>query len=397
MKRYLFTWECGDGIGHLARYQQLIELLLDRGDDVMFASKNLHSAKRVYGQLPVKLVQAPRHHRKPADMIKPNSYVDVLLNQGFNDLEAVKVRVRAWLQLLEQWQPAIVVADHSPTVLLALRIYRGASCVVGGNGFCIPPMGHPFPPFYAQILSTRESLMQKERELLQSVINPALRDLGGQALEQCQQLFSSHKHWLFGLPSLDHYSGGRAHSYLGTSPSMDGAPVSWPDVQGPRVFVYIKAHPTVPQFLKVLQALRWPVLIYTANWSDELKQAAQAPNIRLSAQPLDLQSVGGSCQLAVTNGGLNSVIELLYHGTPQLLIPHHIEQMMFSRAAENTGACMILAATQRDPQHFRIALEKLADPQGSYKLAAHKFASDHRKSEMTVQADDLLQLLDSSI
>ncbi len=63
MKRYLFTWECGAGLGHLARYKPLIELLLERGHEVTFACKSLQNAQRIYGQLSVNLIQAPIHQR----------------------------------------------------------------------------------------------------------------------------------------------------------------------------------------------------------------------------------------------------------------------------------------------------------------------------------------------
>ena len=182
MNRYLFTWECGAGLGHLTRYRQLIALLLERGYEVMFASKNLEAARTVYGEMPVKLVQAPIHQRQPAEMIKPNSYVDVLINQGFEEPD-LKSRVKAWSELFETWRPAVVIADHSPTVLLAQRFHKHTPCIVGGNGFSVPPVQRPFPPFDAQSPFSREELIQKEDNLLNTVVNPVLRDLGGEPLD----------------------------------------------------------------------------------------------------------------------------------------------------------------------------------------------------------------------
>ena len=76
----------------------------------MFASRNLEAARTVYGEMPVKLVQAPRHQRQPSDMFKPNSYVDVLINQGFEESD-LKSRVLAWSDLFETWRPAVVIAE----------------------------------------------------------------------------------------------------------------------------------------------------------------------------------------------------------------------------------------------------------------------------------------------
>ncbi len=112
-------------------------------------------------------------------MISPRSYVDVLINQGFEHSGDLKARVNAWLELLEHTQPSVVIADHSPTVLLAQRLYERAPCIVGGNGFYIPPVVHPFPLFDKRRGGSREGLIQREQDLLNSVINPVLQDLGG--------------------------------------------------------------------------------------------------------------------------------------------------------------------------------------------------------------------------
>jgi len=396
MKRYLFAWECGAGLGHLARYQGLIQLLLERGHEVMFASRNLECAQRVYGHLPVRLIQAPLHQRQPEDMVRPKSYLDVLINQGFDHSLGLKARVKAWRHLLEMWQPSAIVADHSPTLLLAQRLDERAACIVGGNGFCIPPMLHPFPPFDGQLAYCREDFIQREQDLLNRVVNPVLRDLGGRTMEHCQQLFSPHPHWLFGLPGLDHYPGRRAETYLGASPSMGGEPASWPDAPGPRVFVYLKPHRVVSQVLTTLRKLQWPTVIFAPDWPEELKQKAQGSNMWLSNKPFDLQSVGKSCQLAVSNGGVNGVTELLLQGIPQLLLPLHIEQLMFSRSAQATGACLVrLLVDSNDLQGLRNALEAVADSAGVLKKAALEFSENQVKST-TVQAGDLLRQLQSS-
>ncbi|MCZ6459270.1 MAG: hypothetical protein O6766_07905 [Gammaproteobacteria bacterium] len=394
MNRYLFTWECGAGLGHLARYRQLIALLLERGHEVMFASRNLEAARTVYGEMPVKLVQAPIHQRQPVDMFKPNSYVDVLINQGFEESD-FKSRVQAWSDLFETWRPAVVIADHSPTVLLAQRLHKHTPCIVAGNGFSVPPVQRPFPPFDAQSPVSREDLIQREDNLLNAVVNPVLRELGGEPLEQCQQLFSPHIQWVFGLPRLDHYQCERKQTYLGASPSMGGAAASWPDTPGPRVFLYVKNHPMTLHVLQTLKELRWSTLIYAPTWSEDLRRAAESPSLRLSAEPLDLQSVARGCDLSVSNGGMNSVVELLLQGVPQLLLPLHIEQLMFARAAQTTGAVLALPLKWQKPNRFLHALEAAADPAGALKKAAVEFSENHEADGLTVQVDELVAQLEA--
>lgn len=235
-------------------------------------------------------------------MISPNSYVDVLINQGFEQSWDLKARMEAWLELLEIAHPSVIIADHSPTLLLAQRLYGRAPCIVGGNGFCIPPIAHPFPAFDREPAHSREYLIQREQELLSAVINPVLRDLGGQTLERCQQLFSEHPLWLFGLPSLDHYPDKRTQTYLGTSPSIGGEPAAWPAAPGPKVFVYLKSNHVAYHALQILKRLQWPTLVYAPDLPDESKREAQGPSLWFSPKPLDLQSVAASCRLAVSSG-----------------------------------------------------------------------------------------------
>lgn len=115
MKRYLFSWECGAGFGHLAPYLKLIELLLERGHEVMFACRNLVRAEGLFGHLPVKLIQSPRHQLQPEDQIAPKSYLDVVINQGFADPLDLKARVKAWLQLLD------ICGSQRPSSLITVR------------------------------------------------------------------------------------------------------------------------------------------------------------------------------------------------------------------------------------------------------------------------------------
>ncbi|MCZ6709848.1 MAG: hypothetical protein O7B25_05760 [Gammaproteobacteria bacterium] len=395
MKRYLFSWECGAGLGHLAPYLKLIEVLLERGHEVMFACRNLVRAEGLYGHLPVKLIQSPRHQLQPEDQIAPKSYLDVLINQGFADPLDLKARVKAWLQLLDMWQPSTIVADHSPTLLLAHRLDPRAVCIVAGSGYCIPPLRHPFPPFVSQSAGFDETALQRERELLDLAINPVLEDLGGPAMANCQQLFSPQPHWLYGLSSLDHYPGRRSEAYLGSPPSMGGELASWPDAPGPKVFVYLKPHPVISVLLATLRDLRWPTLIYGLDWPETLRQEAQVPTIRLASNPVDLHSVGNGCQLAINNAGVNGVTQLLRAGVPQLLLPMHAEQQMFARSAQATGACLIQSLDSNGSDSWRDALKAAVDPAGAQKKAAAQFAQNQANTNPTIRVEDLLCQLES--
>ena len=89
------------------------------------------------------------------------------------------------------------------------------------------------------------------------------------------------------------------------------------------------------------------------------------------------------------------MVELLLQGVPQLLLPLHIEQVMFTRSAQATGAVLALPRKWQEPHRFRHALEAVADPAGALKRAAIEFSEGHEADGMTVQVDDLVAQLEA--
>ncbi len=85
MARILFAWECGGGLGHLTRYSALIDRLIEEENEVIFATRSLASAVRVFGERTVTLVQAPvRMEELKGGVPAPRSYLHVLKKPGFH-------------------------------------------------------------------------------------------------------------------------------------------------------------------------------------------------------------------------------------------------------------------------------------------------------------------------
>jgi UDP:flavonoid glycosyltransferase YjiC (YdhE family) len=112
--------------------------------------------------------------------------------------------------------------------------------------------------------------------------------------------------------------------------------------------------------------------------------------MRLATGPVDLQSAGKDCQLAINNAGANGVTQLLREGVPQLLLPLHAEQQMFARCAQATGACLIQPLDSNNSDSWRDALKAAVDPAGAQNKAAVQFAENQASSNPTVRVEDLL-------
>ena len=59
MAKILFTWELGEGVGHMLPYVGLIKKLISEGHEVHYAIRTLHRAHELFGDLNVKFHHAP--------------------------------------------------------------------------------------------------------------------------------------------------------------------------------------------------------------------------------------------------------------------------------------------------------------------------------------------------
>ena len=174
MARFAFTWELGQGLGHLVRYLPLVRTLVERDDDVWFLVKNVGQAERVFSGLPVRIEQIEPGSTPRAQQLRTlNSYPQILGNFGFYSAAALEKQVAAWLGMFGQIDSDLLVIDHSPMAMLANRISKIPS-IVSGTGFTVPPSSTPMRPLRYWELPARDNLVRIEREVLRSA-NSALR------------------------------------------------------------------------------------------------------------------------------------------------------------------------------------------------------------------------------
>ena len=122
MPNILFAWELGAGLGHIAPCRALFEILCARGHSVTLVLRDLSRAKSVFGELKIAMLQAPVKINLPAIPASfAASYAHILHNVGYEEVAELEGLVDAWRTIYELERPDLVIADHSPTALLALR------------------------------------------------------------------------------------------------------------------------------------------------------------------------------------------------------------------------------------------------------------------------------------
>ncbi|MEM7465295.1 MAG: hypothetical protein AAF387_00240, partial [Pseudomonadota bacterium] len=244
MARILFTWELGQGLGHLVRYQGLIGKLLDNGHRVSYLARDAERVRSVNPQAAIDINKIqPEFLPKRRRIIQPPiaSPATLLFNCGFSDAAKLAARTRIWLDQIRRIKPDLIVADHSPSAVFANK-FLGYPLIISGNSFTVPPAERPFRLFQFWRFNHSEESLAVETSVTE-VLNGAARSLGGEdgLIKHPSELYRADQVWLTTFEELDSYDNRPHGNYVGTfyQPGF-GDDFSWPVAPGPKVFVYLR-------------------------------------------------------------------------------------------------------------------------------------------------------------
>lgn len=145
MARILIAWELGEAFGHLARCLQLTQCLIGRGHQVTLVLKDVRLPTGAGLPPGVTILPAPlTPDLRPSQPNMPVNYAGMLRYSGFAHAADVAARLTAWQGIFSLACPAVLVADHAPTALLAAHL-AGIPHISIGSGFAIPPDCSPWP------------------------------------------------------------------------------------------------------------------------------------------------------------------------------------------------------------------------------------------------------------
>lgn len=371
MARIAFAWELGGEFGHAMACAALARQLHARGHAIAFMFRELHQLAFLPDTSQFDVFQAPVSVSEGHGHPIPASFADILVGCGYDSGRHLTGLLGGWLSLFNRWKPDLVLADFSPTALLAARL-TGVRRVSYGNGFAIPPRLSPLPAFRFDEPVEQGRIAQADARALASA-NAALARFGGQALDHLAQQFETDDDFLATFPELDSYGNRPATGYWGPRFSVDaGVDVKWPNGTGKRVLVYLKKK--LPALDALIAALaRGPHRV--AAFIPELEPARRArlagPGRIVSEYPMRLAPLIAECDLFVSQGG-NVSPGTLMSGVPQLVFPSQYEQYVTARRLEQLGAGIMLPPDAPAPA-VEDALERaLGDPR--FSAAAKAFA-----------------------
>ncbi|QJR15957.1 glycosyltransferase [Usitatibacter palustris] len=390
MARIVFAWELGGSIGHAVASARLGAALAARGHEVAFIFRDLTPLRFLPEAQAFPAFQAPRI-REEGRATSPSGYAEILQGYGYLDSRSLIGLVGAWRSLLTDWKADLVVADFSPTALLAARTL-GLRRVTYGNGFFTPPRLAPLPPFRIGPEVDIARLAENEAQVL-AVVNQALAHFSAKPLAQLSGQFETDEDFLCTFAELDHYGTRPVSHYWGPRMSTDaGASVHWPSGGGKKVLVYVQAQfEGLDELIGALRMRPHSVVAFIPRLDESRRRALEGPRRKISPSMARLDTLLAECDLLVCHGG-EIAPGALMHGVPTLMLPQHYEQFLMSLRMQQLGAGLAPGAPPAPGEITALLDRLLAEP--AHKTNAASYAKRHPQFSPREQRRRVIQRIE---
>jgi len=383
----LYVWELGMDLGHILRFLPLAWRLRDRGHEVVFALRDLQHAESAVGKYGFPVVQAPFWMAVPKNLPNPPlNYAEIILRYGFLTDAGLKGLVKAWRHLYKYVHADLIIADHSPSALLAAYTMDLKRATIG-TGFCVPPRVNPTPNMRPWKKVNADRLKKADAVALANA-NRVIADLGGRPLKLLADLFRVDEEFLCSFSELDHYPNRHGGHYWGPVFNVDeGVKLNWPEGEGRRVFAYLKpGHRDFEVVLKALDKLGIRALVYAPRIPAQLREKYQSARMTISPEPIRLDAILKDCELGICHAGFGTVSAMLLAGIPLLLLPTQLEQLLTAKRVVTLGMGLLADAEQKKKPDYRELLKRLLSESG-FLDAARAFAAKYAKFNQTAQVN----------
>jgi hypothetical protein len=383
--RFLFAWELGGGLGHTVPLSLIARPLLDAGHEVHLVLFDLSTARAALGRLAahpkLHLWQAPYWPSPLYGSPEPACYAELLFRAGYLDPRRLTGLVDGWDTLFDQIRPDFLLADHAPTALLAARGRRFKKGQVG-TGFFLPFPEKPMPSFREWEPIPWGRLERSETTVL-NTCNAILAARSQPSLEQLSDLLECDETFLLTVPELDHFER-RARDpklqYYGVLPTAShGYAAHWPAGTEPALFVYLKSeYVKLRDVIKTLKASPWRILAYIPGLTATTVGDLSTPKMRIVTDPVDMTEVCFSADAVLCQAGSGTVSTVLHAGKPVVMLPMHMEQLLFARRVQSLGAGLLLLEDRIT--HLDQCLHRVLSD-ASFLEAARAFARRYSRPE----------------
>jgi UDP:flavonoid glycosyltransferase YjiC (YdhE family) len=318
----------------------------------------------------------------------PLNYSEMLLRYGYFGADGLSGLVSAWRSLFVLLGCDVIVADHSPTALLAARS-MGLAATTLGSGFYVPPRQTPMPNMRPW-LNVPQGRLEHSDALVLGNINTVLATYKAQPLSSMSDLFAIKENFLCTFAELDHYEQREPGKYWGACYNVEmGQEVAWPDGEGKRVFVYLEPHKRdFPGVMEALAALNLRAIVCAPGIADDLRRKYESPRIIVSAKPYRLDKLLAGCDLSIGYAGHAMTAGMLMAGVPLLMLPTQLERFLLATRVAALGAGIAVNPEAPLPD-YRALIRALLDAPG-YRENARLFAKKYAGFNQDQQQENIV-------
>lgn len=371
MSRILFVAELGGGYGHVKRLLPIARAALRRGYHPLFLVPNPAEVapflvrERLEVE-PTPIAAACLMPTAPRPRGVAATYADILGAIGFDEAPFLERAAATWDARLAALRPAAVICEMSPFLNLAC-FGAGWPTLVVGHGFGLPP---PHRDHFSQLWPGNS--LFSERELL-AAAQEVCRVRGRPTPPALPALFGGSVHAVTGLEVLDPYRSERLLPAVGP-PGLD-LPVESP---GPRYDVFAYLSGSTPLTLRLLAAMAASGLrgrVFVRGGDPAHRRALDGSGFDWLDEPLPSTAVAREARCVVHHAGMLTAEEALIAGTPQVVAPLYLENLLTAKALAGLG----VAAVARPTHSVQELTHLLKEAVQSRELVknARAFASAH--------------------
>lgn len=380
----MFTWEIGQGFGHVLPLLPVARVLKSQGHRVIFALRDVRGVGALLNGEGFTVLQAPTHPDQffPAGGPQPGTMGDILQVFGFTSKQSLSGLAVAWKSLFELCKPDAIIASYAPLSLLCAR-HAGIPSLLLALPFELPAPIHPSP-------SLRPGSAVPDGLVDEKIIQTVNAVFGCACIASVHEIFQASKVFLMSFPELDAFAPRDKVAYCGNLFVTDvgGVPV-WPVTPGSkRVFAYLSTSlPKLTSLREHIHASPYSYCIILRDADEAMLREWQAPNTVVLGQAVCLDQALRECDAVLSYGGAGFISASLLAGKPMVFYLRNLEAYLSARQVAKLGAGLL--PTPQQPANVLACIKAvLANP--SFTQAARSFACKHKDHTVHEAANNIV-------
>lgn len=383
-KTILFTWEIGQGFGHVMPLLPIARELKAQGHRVIFALRDVRGVGTLLKNEGFTVLQAPAHPDQffPARGPQPQTMADILKVFGFASKQGLAGLVAAWEGLFDLCKPDVVIASYAPLSLLCAR--RAATpCILMALPFELPASIHPSP-------SMRAGAPMPDGQVDEKIIQTVNTVFGEGFVASVHEIFRATKVFLMSFPELDAFGPRENVEYCGNLFVTDvGRTPVWPKSgNAHKVFAYLNTSlPDLAELREKIHASPHAYCIVLRDADEPMLSAWQAPNVVAVSEAICLKQAFEACHAVLSYSGAGFISASLLAGKPMVFYVRNLESYISAKQVAKLGAGIL--PSPQSPSSAMTGLDQVLSNK-SFTEAAQSFACKHKEHSVVETANKIV-------